>query len=136
MFRRRLVVVRRPRLLGAALLGGAGFLIGRRRGSQAAASPGVAPATQGTAASLAPLAPADAALAPATPALAPAAASLAPATPASSPPTTPASSPPSLMPDGGTPDPVDRLSELARLHGDGSLTDEEFTQAKREVLGS
>ena len=32
--------------------------------------------------------------------------------------------------------PVDRLSELARLHSDGSLTDEEFSQAKREVLGS
>jgi len=72
MFRRRLVVVRRPRLLGAALLGGAGFLIGRRRGSQV-----VPPAT-----------------------------------------------------------PVDRLGELARLHEDGSLTDEEFSQAKREVLGS
>ena len=72
MFRRRLVVVRRPRLLGAALLGGAGFLIGRRRGGQA-------------------------------------------------------------VPEA---EPVDRLSELARLHDDGSLTDEEYSQAKREVLGS
>jgi hypothetical protein len=70
MFRRRLMVVRRPRLLGAALLGGAGFLIGRRRGAQVVAAP------------------------------------------------------------------ADRLSELARLHEDGSLTDEEFSQAKREVLGS
>jgi hypothetical protein len=39
------------------------------------------------------------------------------------------------MPDGA-PDAVDRLGELARLHEDGSLTDEEFSQAKREVLGS
>ena len=39
------------------------------------------------------------------------------------------------MPDG-PPDAVDRLGELARLHQDGSLTDEEFSQAKREVLGS
>jgi hypothetical protein len=69
MFRRRLMVVRRPRLLGAALLGGAGFLIGRRRGAQPA-------------------------------------------------------------------EPTGRLSELARLHQDGSLTDEEFAQAKRELLGS
>jgi hypothetical protein len=89
------VVVRRPRLLGAALLGGAGFLIGRRRASQVVTAPAPAP--------LAPAAPATAA--------------------------------PSLMPDGA-PDAVDRLGELARLHQDGSLTDEEFSQAKREVLGS
>ncbi len=95
MFRRGIVVVRRPRLLGAALLGGAGFLIGRRRGSQVVAAPSVAPST--------PVAP-----------------------------TTPA---PSLMPTDPA-GPVDRLSELARLHGDGALTDEEFSQAKREVLGS
>jgi hypothetical protein len=95
MFRRRLVVVRRPRLLGAALLGGAGFLIGRRRASQVVTAPAPAPS--------APAAPATAA--------------------------------PSLMPDGA-PDAVDRLGELARLHEDGSLTDEEFSQAKREVLGS
>ena len=69
MFRRRFVIVRRPRILGAALIGGVGFLLGRRRGPQ----------------------PAE--------------------------------------PTGG-------LSELARLHADGSLTDEEFAQAKREVLGS
>jgi hypothetical protein len=54
------------------------------------------------------------------------------ATPAAPAPATPA---PSLMPAGAA-GPVDRLSELARLHGDGSLTDEEFSQAKREVLGS
>ena len=72
MFRRRLAVVRRPRLLGAALLGGAGFLVGRRRCGQA-------------------------------------------------------------VPEA---EPVDRLSELARLHDDGSLTDEEYSQAKREVLGT
>lgn len=101
MFRRRIVVVRHPRLLGAALLGGAGFLIGRRRGSQVVAAPSVAPSTPP-----APSAP------------------VAPTTPA-----------PSLMPTDPA-GPVDRLSELARLHGDGSLTDEEFSQAKREVLGS
>jgi hypothetical protein len=99
MFRRRFVIVRRPRLLGAALLGGAGFLIGRHRASQVVAAPVTAPTP-------APSAPAAA--------------------------TTPA---PSLMPDGAA-DPVDRLGELARLHEDGSLTDEEFSQAKREVLGS
>lgn len=69
MFRRRFVLVRRPRILGAALVGGAGFLLGRRRGSPPA-------------------------------------------------------------------EPTGRLSELARLHQDGSLTDEEFAQAKREVLDS
>ena len=86
MFRRRFVVVRRPRLLGAALLGGACYLIGRRRGSPVMAAPAANPA-------------------------------------------------PSLTPEGGA-DPVERLGELARLHEDGSLTDEEFSQAKREVLGS
>lgn len=79
MFRRLLVAVRRPRILGAALLGGTGFLIGRRRGSQVATPP----ATPSAAA-----------------------------------------------------DPADRLNELARLHADGTLTDEEFSQAKREVVGS
>jgi len=99
MFRRRIVVVRRPRLLGAALLGGAGFLIGRRRGSQA----GLPASAQGG-----------------------------PAAPA---PEGAAAHAPSLM-SGGPADPVDRLGELARLHDDGALTDEEFSQAKREVLGS
>ncbi len=100
MFRRRFVVVRRPRLLGAALLGGAGFLIGRRRATQVAAAPVPAPSAPVSAGPAAP--------------------------------TTPA---PSLMPAGAS-DAVDRLGELARLHEDGSLTDEEFSQAKREVLGS
>jgi len=41
MFRRRFVVIRRPRLLGAALVGGLGFAAGRAgRGSAAAGMAG------------------------------------------------------------------------------------------------
>jgi Short C-terminal domain len=43
MFRRRFVIVRRPRLLGAALIGGLGFAAGRA--SKNAAAPGVQPGT-------------------------------------------------------------------------------------------
>lgn len=50
MFRRRIVVLRRPRLLGAALVGGLGFAAGRAsRKSAEIASPGaqsVPPATR------------------------------------------------------------------------------------------
>jgi hypothetical protein len=47
MFRRRMFLLRRPRLLGAALVGGLGFAAGRAsKGSAAGAGqiPGVAPA--------------------------------------------------------------------------------------------
>jgi hypothetical protein len=44
MFRRRFVIVRRPRLLGAALIGGLGFAAGRA--SKNAAGPGGQPGTQ------------------------------------------------------------------------------------------
>jgi hypothetical protein len=44
MFRRRFVIVRRPRLLGAALVGGLGFAAGRA--SKRASDPGAAPAGQ------------------------------------------------------------------------------------------
>jgi hypothetical protein len=41
MFRRRIVVFRRPRLLGAALVGGLGFAVGRAsKGSSTAAPTG------------------------------------------------------------------------------------------------
>jgi hypothetical protein len=46
MFRRRFVVLRRPRLLGAALLGGLGFAAGRAsKGSPAAGQAGQPAAT-------------------------------------------------------------------------------------------
>jgi len=44
MFRRRFVIVRRPRLLGAALVGGLGFAAGRA--SKRSPDSGVAPAGQ------------------------------------------------------------------------------------------
>lgn len=34
-----------------------------------------------------------------------------------------------------SPDPVDKLKELAELHAAGSLSDEEFAAAKRRLLG-
>ena len=49
MFRRRIVIVRRPRLLGAALIGGLGFAAGRaskgspQAGQAASPSPQAAP---------------------------------------------------------------------------------------------
>ncbi len=36
---------------------------------------------------------------------------------------------------GGAADPVERLERLAALHARGALTDEEYAQAKRELLG-
>ena len=33
------------------------------------------------------------------------------------------------------PDPIQRLSELGKLHDQGVLTDEEFAAAKRQILG-
>jgi hypothetical protein len=33
-------------------------------------------------------------------------------------------------------DPIERLKELASLHTDGVLTDEEFAAQKRKILGS
>ncbi len=47
MFRRRVVLVRRPRLLGAALVGGLGFAAGRA--SKAAAGPSPMPRPAGAA---------------------------------------------------------------------------------------
>jgi len=35
----------------------------------------------------------------------------------------------------GTPSLSDRLVGLARLHANGTLTDEEFAAAKRKILG-
>lgn len=35
----------------------------------------------------------------------------------------------------GQPDPIDQLEKLAELHKSGALTDEEFEQQKRRVLG-
>jgi uncharacterized membrane protein len=40
---------------------------------------------------------------------------------------------PPAPPDGG--DGVDRLRELATMHAQGQLTDEEFAAAKRKLLG-
>jgi hypothetical protein len=36
---------------------------------------------------------------------------------------------------GGQPDPIEQLEKLAELHKSGALTDEEFEQQKRRVLG-
>ena len=36
---------------------------------------------------------------------------------------------------GGAADPVERLERLAALHASGALTDAEYAQAKRELLG-
>ena len=47
MFRRRFVIVRRPRLLGAALVGGLGFAAGRVSKRTPAAAPGPAPLPAG-----------------------------------------------------------------------------------------
>ena len=45
----------------------------------------------------------------------------------------PAGAPP---PPASTPDPVERLGELARLHEQGALTDDEFSAAKARLLSS
>ena len=86
MFRRRVVVVRRPRILGAALLGGLGFAASRwskrtPQQNQPAASP-------------------------------------------------------TADPSAATPDLTARLKELSDLHSSGQLSDEEFTAAKKQLLGS
>src|SRR5271157_3489326 len=47
MFRRRIVVFRRPRLLGAALVGGLGFAAGRASKRTSQVSPATSPAVPG-----------------------------------------------------------------------------------------
>ena len=42
--------------------------------------------------------------------------------------------PPPPAPVAAAPDPVERLSELARLRDQGALTDEEFSAAKARIL--
>jgi Short C-terminal domain len=105
MFRRPIVLVgrpllRRPRLLGAAVLGGLGYALGRARANQSGAAtwPPVAPANV------------------AQPGMALQAVSPAAAT-------------------ATAPDPITRLRELADLHTEGKLTDDEFAAAKRQLLG-
>jgi hypothetical protein len=49
--------------------------------------------------------------------------------------TAPTQSPPAATPAPSPPTPADRLAELARLRDAGILTEEEFTAAKRRMLG-
>ncbi len=47
----------------------------------------------------------------------------------------PAYAPPPAAAAPAAPDPMERLRELGQLHESGVLTDEEFTAAKRKILG-
>lgn len=49
--------------------------------------------------------------------------------------TPPTQSPPAATPAPSPPTPADRLADLARLRDAGILTEEEFTAAKRRMLG-
>jgi hypothetical protein len=42
---------------------------------------------------------------------------------------------PSAPAPAAAPDPIQRLKELAQLHTDGVLTDEEFAAQKQQILG-
>ena len=48
----------------------------------------------------------------------------------------PAAAPPPPPPAAAAPSMLDQLNQLSTLHGEGALTDEEFTAAKAKLLGS